>query len=47
MSLMRQTPLKQKTPLKRGVPMMRATPMPPPRAAMKARKKDKKPPKTV
>lgn len=47
MSLKRKTPLKQKTPLKRGAPMMRAKPMPPPRAAMKARKKGKKPPKTV
>lgn len=47
MSLMRKTTLKQKTPLKRGAPMMRATPMPPPRATMKARKKGKKPPKTI
>ena len=47
MSLKRKTPLRQKTPLKRGAPMMRATPMPPPRAAMKARKKGKKPPKTI
>ncbi|MBB1593580.1 nuclease domain-containing protein [Achromobacter sp. UMC46] len=48
MSLMRRTPLKNKTPMKRSsVPMMRATPMPPPRAAMKARKKGKKPPKTI
>lgn len=53
MSLTRRTPLKNKTPMKRSAtPMMRAapiraTPMPPPRAAMKARKKGKKPPKTV
>ncbi|KDD42579.1 nuclease domain-containing protein [Bordetella bronchiseptica] len=51
--MMRRTPLTRKTPMKRGkalrsaVPMMRATPMPPPRAAMKARKKGKKPPKTI
>lgn len=50
---MRRTPLKNKTPMKRSAtPMMRATPMrttpmPPPRAAMKARKKGKKPPKTI
>ena len=53
MSLIRRTPLKNKTPMKRSAtPMMRAapirtTPMPPPRAAMKARKKGKKPPKTI
>lgn len=53
MSLIRRTPLKNKTPMKRGsTPMMRAapirtTPMPPPRAAMKARKKGKQPPKTI
>lgn len=53
MSLMRRTPLKNKTPMKRSAtPMMRATPirttpMPPPRAAIKARKKRKKKPKTV
>ncbi|MHC0506383.1 nuclease domain-containing protein [Achromobacter aegrifaciens] len=53
MTLNRKTPLRQKTPMKRGAPlkakapMMRAKPMPPPRAAMKARKKGKKPPKTV
>lgn len=53
MTLQRKTPLRQKTPMKRGgplkakAPMMRAKPLPPPRAAMKARKKGKKPPKTV
>ncbi|MEN5158945.1 nuclease domain-containing protein [Achromobacter spanius] len=53
MSLTRRTPLKNKTPMKRSAtPMMRAapmrtTPMPPPRAAIKARKKGKKPPKTI
>ncbi|MFY3534631.1 nuclease domain-containing protein [Achromobacter denitrificans] len=53
MTLNRKTPLRPKTPMKRGAPlkakapMMRAKPMPPPRAAMKARKKGKKPPKTV
>lgn len=53
MTLKRKTPLRQKTPMKRGAPlkakapMMRAKPMPPPRAAMKARKKGKKPPKTI
>ncbi len=48
MSLKRHTPLKRKTPMKRSaVPMMRGKAMPPPRAAMKARKKGKKPPKTV
>lgn len=48
MSLSRKTPLRQKTPMKRSaVPMMRGKPMPPPRAAMKARKKGKTPPKTV
>lgn len=48
MSLTRRTPLKNKTPMKRSrTPMIRATPMPPPRAAMKARKKGKKPPKTI
>lgn len=53
MTLQRKTPLRQKAPLKRGeplrsrAPMMRAKPMQPPRAAMKARKKGKKPPKTV
>jgi hypothetical protein len=52
--LTRKTPLKQRKPMARGkplkakAPMMRATrPMPPPRAAMKARKAGKKPPKTV
>lgn len=51
--MMRRTPLKQKTPMKRSAPlkakapMIRAKPMPPPRAAMKARKTGKKPPKTV
>ncbi|WP_233461739.1 nuclease domain-containing protein [Achromobacter insolitus] len=51
--MQRKTPLRQKTPMKRGAPlnakapMMRAKPMSPPRAAMKARKKGKKPPKTV
>ncbi|MEL5887598.1 nuclease domain-containing protein, partial [Listeria monocytogenes] len=51
--MMRRTPLTRKAPMKRGaalrsaVPMMRATPMPPPRAAMKARKRGKKPPKTI
>lgn len=51
--MMRRTPMTRKTPMKRGkalrsaVPMMRATPMPPPRAAMKARKTGKKPPKTI
>ena len=50
---MRRAPLKNKTRMKRSAtPMMRAapirtTPMPPPRAAMKARKKGKKPPKTI
>lgn len=51
---MRRTPLKNKTPMKRSTtPMMRAAPiratapMPPPRASMKARKKGKKPPKTI
>ncbi len=53
MTLQRKTPLKQKTPMKRGAPlkakapMMRAKPLPPPRAAMKAHKKGKKPTKTV
>ncbi|CAB5512035.1 hypothetical protein LMG26857_01324 [Achromobacter anxifer] len=53
MTLQRKTPLRQKTPMKRGAPlkakapMMRAKPMPPPRASMKARKKSKKPLKTV
>ncbi|PND31575.1 DUF1364 domain-containing protein [Achromobacter pulmonis] len=53
MTLQRKTPLRQKTPMKRGAPlkakapMIRAKPMPPPRAAMQARKKGKKPPKTV
>ncbi|MDF3851372.1 nuclease domain-containing protein [Achromobacter denitrificans] len=53
MTLQRKTLLKQKTamkrsaPLKAKAPMMRAKPMPPPRAAMRARKKGKKPPKTV
>jgi hypothetical protein len=53
MSLMRRTPLKNKTPMTRSsTPMMRAapirtTPMSPPRAAIKARKKGKKPPKTI
>ncbi|QEK91889.1 DUF1364 domain-containing protein [Achromobacter insolitus] len=53
MTMQRKTPLRQKTPMKRGAPlnakapMMRAKPMSPPRAAMKARKKGKKPPKTV
>lgn len=53
MTLKRKTPLRPKTPMKRGAPlkakapMMRAKPMPPPRAAMKARKKGRKPPKTV
>ena len=53
MSLSRKTPLRQKTPMKRSTPlkakapMMRGKPMPPPRAAMKARKKGKKPPKTI
>ncbi|WP_419343025.1 nuclease domain-containing protein [Achromobacter sp. PD1] len=53
MTLQRKTPLRQKTPMKRGAPlkakapMMRAKPLPPPRASMKARKKGKKPPKTV
>lgn len=53
MSLSRKTPLRQKTPMKRSAPlkakapMMRGKPMPPPRAAMKARNKGKKPPKTV
>lgn len=53
MTLNRKTPLRQKSPMKRGAPlkaktpMMRAKPMAPPRAAMKARKKGKKPPKTV
>ena len=52
--LTRKTPLKQRKPMSRGkplkskAPMMRATkPMAPPRAAMKTRKKGKKPPKTV
>lgn len=48
MTLKRNIPLRQKTPMKRSaVPMMRGKPMPPPRAEMKARKKGKKPPKTV
>ncbi|WP_447578317.1 nuclease domain-containing protein [Achromobacter kerstersii] len=53
MSLIRRTPLKNKTPMKRSAtPMMRAAPirtapMPPPRASIKARKKGKKPPKTI
>lgn len=53
MSLTRRTPLKNKTPMKRSTtPMMRAAPMrattmPPPRASMKARKKGKRPPKTI
>ncbi|MNY16787.1 hypothetical protein D3C86_1500710 [compost metagenome] len=48
MPLMRRTPLKNKTPMKRSAtPMIRATPLSPPRAAMKARKKGKKPPKTI
>lgn len=53
MSLTRRTPLRNKAPMKRSsTPMMRAapirtTPMPPPRAAIKARKKGKKPPKTI
>lgn len=53
MTLQRKAPLRQKTPLKRGeplrsrAPMMRAKPVQPPRAAIKARKTGKKPPKTV
>jgi hypothetical protein len=53
MSLTRRTPLKNKTPMNRSTtPLMRTapmrtTPMPPPRAAIKARKKGKKPPKTI
>lgn len=53
MSLTRRTPLKNKTSMKRSsTPMMRAaqirtTPMPSLRAAIKARKKGKKKPKTV
>lgn len=53
MSLTRRTPLQNKTPMKRSTtPMkraapMRATTMPPPRASMKARKKGKRPPKTI
>lgn len=52
--LTRKTPLKRHKsmargkPLKSKAPMIRATkPMPPPRAAMKARKRGKKPPKTI
>lgn len=45
-SLRQKTPMKRSTPLKAKAPMMRGKPMPP-RAAMKARKKGKKAPKTV
>jgi hypothetical protein len=55
MSLTRRTPLKNKTPMRcSATPMIRAAPMrttptgmPPPRASMTARKKGKKPPKTI